>query len=236
MLFDQPGLFDQHGCTPFLARLDGSLASTISPPLKTDDGDTASPPLLISMYSDAQCPCSAQFVSDVRHIMRHRAFNGSVDLEQIFVPTCMDVFDHCSDDPEVQAQQFLQCIHGDEECLGHRYFLCAQQQAMMPWPPMPWPPRFLGQPEWLEFQRTVPAKSVTSSRSCCASRRAAPARLSRNQRTTTLCGIALADWAWTGRSSRRAPPQALQLAISCSGRVRPLPRPGTPRMDRKAYL
>ena len=125
MLFDQPGLFDQHGCTPFLARLDGSLASTISPPLKTDDGDTASPPLLISMYSDAQCPCSAQFVSDVRHIMRHRAFNGSVDLEQIFVPTCMDVFDHCSDDPEVQAQQFLQCIHGDEECLGHRYFLCA---------------------------------------------------------------------------------------------------------------
>ena len=39
------------------------------------------------MYSDAQCPCSAQFVSDVRHIMRHRAFNGSIDLEPIFVPS-----------------------------------------------------------------------------------------------------------------------------------------------------
>jgi hypothetical protein len=120
----------------------------------------AQPTLLISMYSDAQCPCSAQFVSDVVHIMR--AFNGTLDLEQLFVPKCMDALDTCSDDPAAQGREFLQCIHGDEECVGHRYFLCAQQQqqqqqqqtTLLPRGPGKFaPPRYLSDPKWLDFQR-----------------------------------------------------------------------------------
>ena len=33
--------------------------------------------LLVTMYSDAQCPCSAQFVSDVKHILDNAPFNST---------------------------------------------------------------------------------------------------------------------------------------------------------------
>ena len=35
------------------------------------------PALLLTMYSDAQCPCSAQFVSDVKHFLDNAPFNTS---------------------------------------------------------------------------------------------------------------------------------------------------------------
>eukprot|EP00035_Acanthoeca_spectabilis_P000197 m.71700 g.71700 ORF g.71700 m.71700 type:complete len:290 (-) comp10077_c0_seq2:1224-2093(-) len=111
------------------------------------------PIINITMYSVAQCPCSAQFVADIAHIMAHPAFSANTDFTQYFVPKCMDAIDTC--DPRNQSD-FLSCVHGAEECLGHRYFLCAQAQAgnaSNP-PPAGWgPPRYRETTSWLDFQR-----------------------------------------------------------------------------------
>ena len=50
------------------------------------------------MYSDAQCSCSAQFVSDIMHILDGPAAALNVsgtDFQQYFEPKCMDGFDTC---------------------------------------------------------------------------------------------------------------------------------------------
>jgi hypothetical protein len=74
-------------------------------------------PGTVTMFSDAQCPCSAQFVADIEHLLKSATLrNGNVDFHQYFVPACMDAVDHCevAKDPEY----YTKCIHGDEECLG----------------------------------------------------------------------------------------------------------------------
>ena len=84
----------------------------------------------ITMYSDAQCPCSAQFVSDVEAILNHPSFANLTDFVQFFIPKCMDAVDTCAPMPSADD---LKCVHGDEECVGQRYFLCAQHLTVW-WP------------------------------------------------------------------------------------------------------
>ena len=108
---------------------------------------TASDPLMVTMYSDAQCPCSAQFVADVKHLLDHPQLRDALDFQQFFEPKCNDALPHCK-----KAQpdpQLFQCIHGDEECLGHRYFLCAQHLAM---PGASGAPSYRNSTKWLDFQ------------------------------------------------------------------------------------
>ena len=76
--------------------------------------------VLVTMYSDAQCPCSAQFVSDIKHILDHHPFNATgpgttgaeedsfrLDFEQYFVPKCMDAIDTC----KVPETDYLKARH-----------------------------------------------------------------------------------------------------------------------------
>lgn len=114
----------------------------------------AARPTTITMYSDAQCPCSAQFVSDIKHILDNEQF-ADVDLQQYFVPKCMDAIDSCARTGINATNDDLLCIHGAEECLGHRYFLCAQQQAggNRSVPRSGWlPPSYRASQQWLDFQ------------------------------------------------------------------------------------
>ena len=113
---------------PHLIQAFRAPALPVSP--VSPSGPTADRPVVtVTMFSDAQCPCSAQFVSDVKHILDGpaSAFGASTtDFRQYFVPKCMDAFDTCK--PPL-ATADLRCIHGAGECVGHRYFLCAMQQS-----------------------------------------------------------------------------------------------------------
>ena len=101
----------------------------------------------VTMFSDAQCPCSAQFVADIEHLLKSESLkNGKVDFHQYFVPACMDAVDHC--DAAKDPQYYTKCIHGDEECLGHRYFLCAQNLTGTPGTV----PSYRDSQQWLNFQ------------------------------------------------------------------------------------
>jgi hypothetical protein len=105
----------------------------------------------ITMYSDAQCPCSAQFVSDAQHILDHPSFSGLADFTQFFVPKCMDAIDTCAPMPSADD---LKCIHGDDECVGHRYFLCAQHLTMNATHTPPGQiPTYRQTDRWLKFQQ-----------------------------------------------------------------------------------
>eukprot|EP00040_Diaphanoeca_grandis_P014836 m.75368 g.75368 ORF g.75368 m.75368 type:complete len:284 (+) comp24779_c0_seq1:114-965(+) len=106
--------------------------------------------LTMTMFSDAQCPCSAQFVSDVKHILDNPMF-AQVDFEQYFEPKCMDAVDNCGTDP-ASSGKYFECIHGDEECLGHRYFLCAQHLSRQDNRSSMSPPSYRSSSKWLEFQ------------------------------------------------------------------------------------
>lgn len=129
--------------------------------------DADVPTATITMFSDAQCPCSAQFVSDVSHLLSGPAAttagfgNGTIDFRQYFVPRCMDGVDACQ--PPLQHAD-LECIHGAGECVGHRYFLCAQRHSVLvdntsppqgaqPRRSSPLPPSYRQAPAWLAFQQ-----------------------------------------------------------------------------------
>jgi hypothetical protein len=102
------------------------------------------PDVTVTMFSDAQCPCSAQFVADVKYLLDQPQF-GAVDFVQYFEPKCNDAVPHCK---KVQPDpQLFECIHGDEECLGHRYFLCAQKLAVGDGPVT-----YRAAAAWLDFQ------------------------------------------------------------------------------------
>eukprot|EP01060_Flectonema_neradi_P030857 TRINITY_DN4561_c6_g1_i1.p1 TRINITY_DN4561_c6_g1~~TRINITY_DN4561_c6_g1_i1.p1 ORF type:complete len:239 (+),score=43.44 TRINITY_DN4561_c6_g1_i1:47-763(+) len=73
--------------------------------------------VLVVEYSDAQCPCSAQFQSDIlKNVLKAPGFED-VDFQQYFVGGY-------DDKPGT-------CIHGKEECVGQKYFLCAWHMAGM---------------------------------------------------------------------------------------------------------
>jgi hypothetical protein len=55
----------------------------------------------------------------------------------------MDVVDHCT-----KPSDFDECIHGGEECLGHRYFVCAQNLTTTPG----MAPSYSDTTRWLDFQ------------------------------------------------------------------------------------
>eukprot|EP00037_Helgoeca_nana_P017401 m.165039 g.165039 ORF g.165039 m.165039 type:complete len:323 (-) comp23975_c0_seq2:1584-2552(-) len=128
---------------------------------------TPHPKINITMYSVAQCPCSAQFVADIDHVLAHPSFRGATDLIQYFTPKCMDAVDTCN--PRNQSD-YLVCVHGVEECLGQRYFLCAQAAAAnrtrstvvgkthssagrdLPGRGQWMPPTYREAPAWLDFQ------------------------------------------------------------------------------------
>ena len=58
---------------------------------------------------------------------------------------------HCrhSAPPQVADPQLFECIHGEEECLGHRFFLCAQQLAL---PAAGGNASYRAATAWLDFQ------------------------------------------------------------------------------------
>ncbi len=127
----------------------GSACGLESHPDAAQKNSVAAHAATIAMYSDAQCPCSAQFVSDIEHVLAQPSF-ATVDLKVYFEPKCMDAVDSC---PRTNpGPAYLKCIHGDEECVGHRYFLCAQHQAAAE-ANVPFPPSFRQNPRWLQFER-----------------------------------------------------------------------------------
>lgn len=78
----------------------------------------ASYQVMITEYADAQCPCSAQFVADVKqYILDVPEFQPLVNFQQYFVPSCMNGFNHCPPD-NLSSPVWTECIHGAEECVG----------------------------------------------------------------------------------------------------------------------
>ena len=76
-------------------------------------------PLVLRQFSDAQCPCSAQFQSDVKaQFLDAPAFKGLVSFQQYLVGGTF-----------TNPAKVQDCIHGAEECVAHRYFACAQHLA-----------------------------------------------------------------------------------------------------------
>lgn len=93
-------------------------------------------PVLVEMFSDAQCPCSAQFVSDIAKTLATPGADTLVDFNQYFVSGSF-----LSNKPAPDK-----CIHGAKECLGQRFFLCARGD---------WgnASTFRSSSAWLDFQR-----------------------------------------------------------------------------------
>ena len=87
----------------------------------------------IIVYSNTQCPCSAQFVSDTKQFLLDDAsFKGMLTFRQRFAGDPANV---------------NKCIHGPEECVGDTHFLCAQNASKA---------GIFGDyvedPRWLDFQ------------------------------------------------------------------------------------
>jgi hypothetical protein len=105
--------------------------------------------ILVEMYSDAQCPCSAQFTWDIKNLMDDPDFEA-VDMRLWFVGG------------GATGTEPGKCIHGEGECVGQRFFVCAQNMSRShsrpPLPPTPTAPGLFGPSyrqtsQWLEFQR-----------------------------------------------------------------------------------
>lgn len=74
------------------------------------------PVVMLTHYSDAQCPCSARVPWDYKHkFLDNEDFNGLVDFQQFFVGDL--------------TKNPHKCIHGEGECVAQRHFACAQHMA-----------------------------------------------------------------------------------------------------------
>lgn len=89
--------------------------------------------VMLTHYSDAQCPCSARVPSDLKkHFLDNADFEGLVDFQQFFVGDL--------------TKNVSKCIHGEEECVGQRHFACVQGQ--IPPPPYSTP----AGARWVDFE------------------------------------------------------------------------------------
>jgi hypothetical protein len=72
--------------------------------------------VMITHYSDAQCPCSARVPSDAKKtFLDNPDFAGQVDFTQYFVGSL--------------TKNVHKCIHGEAECVAQRHFACAQNMS-----------------------------------------------------------------------------------------------------------
>ena len=72
--------------------------------------------VMITHYSDAQCPCSARVPNDVKtNFLDNPDFAGTVDFKQYFVGNLV--------------KNVHKCIHGEAECVAQRHFACAQNMS-----------------------------------------------------------------------------------------------------------
>jgi len=96
--------------------------------------------ILLTHFSDAQCPCSALLPDAIKtQILDHEDW-ATVDLDftQFFVGGGLH------DDPST-------CIHGEGECVGQRHFACAQSMSMSMG--IKHELSYLDDPTWLNFQQ-----------------------------------------------------------------------------------
>jgi hypothetical protein len=125
-----------------------ALAAAASLSLLALTAATAQQPLVrIDMYSDAQCPCSAQATSDMKALLDDPAF-AAVDFNLWFVGG------------GITGTEPGKCIHGEDECVGQRFFSCAQNMSLAAVPGAVGlrggefsGPSYRQSPLWLEFQR-----------------------------------------------------------------------------------
>lgn len=88
------------------------------------------PAVMITHYSDAQCPCSARTPQDMlQHFLNSSAFDGLVDFQQFFVGDL--------------TKNVHKCIHGEGECVAQRHFACAQNMSA---------PAYRTSAAWLDFE------------------------------------------------------------------------------------
>ena len=104
----------------------------------------------VQMYSDAQCPCSAQFQSDIKDLLDDPEF-ASVDFNLWFVGG------------GVTGTEPGKCIHGEGECVGQRFFACAQNMSrarahLPPTTPGLFGPSYRTEQTWLDFQHCAYGK------------------------------------------------------------------------------
>ena len=133
--------------------------------------------MTVEMYSDAQCPVRAQpplRASLLRHQMRRQPRYTLLTRRRRRTPQCSaqatSDFKALLDDPEFAAVDFKlwfvgggitgtepgKCIHGEGECVGQRFFSCAQNMSLPSGAglePVTFPPSYRESPLWLEFQR-----------------------------------------------------------------------------------
>ena len=82
---------------------------------KKSQQSTAS--VMLTHYSDAQCPCSARIPDDMKkHFLGNDEWQGMVDFQQFFVGDL--------------SKNVSKCIHGEEECVAQRHFACAQYLSL----------------------------------------------------------------------------------------------------------
>ena len=107
--------------------------------------------ILVEMYSDAQCPCSAQFQSDIKLLLDDPDF-ALVDLRLWFVGG------------GITGTEPGKCIHGEGECVGQRFFVCAQNMSRLDahlparGPPGMFSPSYRQSQTWLDFQHCAYGK------------------------------------------------------------------------------
>lgn len=113
--------------------------------------EEANTTILVEMYSDAQCPCSAQFQSDIKLLLDDPEFL-TVDFRLWFVGG------------GVTGTEPGKCIHGEGECVGQRFFVCAQNMSRVEahLPPTATPgmfgPSYRQSQTWLDFQHCAYGK------------------------------------------------------------------------------
>jgi len=95
-----------------------------------------SAPVMLTHYSDAQCPCSARLPHDVaaNFLDFDAGYEGLVDFNQFFVGDLKKDVHHC--------------IHGEGECVGQRHFVCAQNMTSTNFTQL----SYQDSKEWFDFQ------------------------------------------------------------------------------------
>ena len=76
--------------------------------------------VILTHYSDAQCPCSARVPQDMQtHFLNNSDWENLIEFKQFFVGDL--------------TKNISKCIHGEEECVAQRHFVCAQNISATHW-------------------------------------------------------------------------------------------------------